>query len=182
MFKNLKRVPAVLLLCLLLALGLAGCAGHAGSAEPSGPADNMGIVTDVQYLRTDEFNADREFEKLFWLSSAEALRSYTEETCPELARLANRYDEAFFAENDLLVVVVSESSGSNRLEVTGVKVTPSQTEGKQYVLQPEIQRLRAENGTADLAGWHILIGIPKDHGAAVSELAEPVFTEVIVKG
>ena len=160
----------VVLLALLL---LAGCAHSDG---------NMEIVKDVQYIRTNEFNGDRVFDPIFWISSAEELRNYAEENCPDLIRVRGQYGETFFAENDLLVVIVSEASGSNRHELTGVKLTPSQTEGKQYVLQPEIKRLEAENGTADLAGWHILIGIAKDHGAAVSELAEPIFTEVIVKG
>lgn len=141
---------------------------------------DMDFIRGVRYVRTDyEEGAD---PKSFWISSAGELQQYVQETCPALTDVLGAYDEAFFAENDLMVVVKTEGSGSNSHELTGVKVSPSQTEGKQYVLQPEIKRLVPECGTCDLAGWHILITIAKDHGAAVSELDAPVFTTVTLAG
>lgn len=156
---------------------------------------DMDFIRGVQYVRTDMFDYEETQPMYFWISSAEELRDYIEEVYVCLAKAQGwygdamfaendvglapakgRYDEAFFAENDLLVVIRYEGSGSTRHELTGVKVTPSRAEGKRYVLQPEFKRLVGM--TCDEAGWHILIAIAKDHGAAVSELAEPVFTTV----
>ena len=145
-------------------------------------APYMDFIRDVRYVRTDMFDYEETQPMYFWISSAEELQAYVQETCRGLTGVVGQYDDAFFAENDLLVVIKYEGSGSNRHELTGVKVTPSQTEGKRYVLQPEIKCLDPELGTCDEAGWHILIAIAKDHGAAVSDLAEPIFTTVQIAG
>ena len=143
---------------------------------------DMDFIRGARYVRTDLFDYEGAQPMFFWISSAEELQAYEQENFRGLTGVLGQYDEAFFAENDLLVVIQYEGSGSNRHELTGVKVTPSQTEGKRYVLQPEIKRIEPELGTCDEAGWHILIAIAKDHGAAVSELAEPVFTTVKLAG
>ena len=143
---------------------------------------DMDFIRGARYVRTDLFDYEGDRPTFFWISSAEELRAYEQENFRGLTGVLGQYDDAFFAENDLLVVIKYEGSGSNSHELTGVKVTPSQTEGKRYVLQPEIKRLVPECGTCDEAGWHILIAIAKDHGMAVSELAEPVFTTVKLAG
>ena len=137
---------------------------------------DMDFIRGARYVRTDLFDYEGAQPMFFWISSAEELQAYEQENFRGLTGVLGQYDDAFFAENDLLVVIKYEGSGSNSHELTGVKVTPSQTEGKRYVLQPEFKRLVGM--TCDEAGWHILIAIAKDHGAAVSELAEPVFTTV----
>lgn len=143
---------------------------------------DMDFIRGVRYVRTDLFDYEGTQPTFFWISSAEELQAYEQENFRGMTGVLGQYDDAFFAENDLMVVVKTEGSGSNSHELTGVKVSPSQTEGKQYVLQPEIKRLVPECGTCDMAGWHILITIAKDHGAAVSELDAPVFTTVTIAG
>ena len=141
----------------------------------------MDYIQGVQYIRTDGYVEGEAYPKLFWISSAEELRNYYEANKEkywldgnDFAAAMERYDAAFFNENDLIVVLLEEGSGSNRHEVTGVKVSPSQKGEKQYVIQPEIKRLVPECGTCDMAEWHIIIEIDKDHGMSVSELEEPI--------
>lgn len=151
--------------------------------------DSMNIVQGVQYIRTDGYIDGESYPKTFWISSVEELQSYYEANKAkywldgnEFAAAMERYDASFFNENDLIVVLLEEGSGSNRYEVTGVKVSPSPNDGKQYVIQPEIKRLVPECGTCDMAEWHIIIEIGKDHGMSVSELQEPIFTVVTLAG
>jgi hypothetical protein len=140
------------------------------------------FIRGVRYITPDgACDDDETHPRLFWVSSPEELRS----ACGiyvMLSEVLEEYDASFFAENDLIVIVKAENSCSNRHRLTGVKVLPSQTEGKQYVLQPEIQRFVPEGGLQIIADMYILIAIAKDHGAAVSELAEPVFTTVTIAG
>lgn len=63
----------------------------------------------------------------------------------DLAFLLQRYDEAFFAANQLVAAVVEESSGS-------VQVVPESLTGDTLTLR----RLVPEVGTCDMAAWLIL--------------------------
>ncbi len=72
------------------------------------------------------------------------------------------YDDAFFAENELILVRVSAPSGSNRYEISGIErdaggVTVTVTE---HV--PEV-------GTSDMAAWLLFAAVPA--GTCTSVLA-----------
>ena len=142
-------------------------------------------IRDVRYVRTDGYLEDEEYPKVFWITSAEELAEYYASNkdrygleSEEFAAALDRYDASFFEENDLIVVLLEEGSGSVRHEVTGLHVTPLQDADKQYEVRPEITRIVPEVGTCDMAEWHIFIEIGKDRGAAVSDLQEPLFTNI----
>lgn len=150
---------------------------------------SMNYIQGVQYIRTDGYVDGETYPKTFWISSVEELQNYYEANKEkywldgnDFAAAMERYDASFFEENDLIVVFLEEGSGSNRHEVTGVKISPSENGEKQYAIQPEIKRLVPECGTCDMADWHIIIEIDKGHGMSVSELQEPVFTVVTLAG
>ena len=88
---------------------------------------DMAFIKGVRYVRTELFEETESGSKIFWISSAEELRSYIQETCRGLIQVQGDYDDAFFAENDLMVVQKTEGSGSNSHELMGVKVSPAQT-------------------------------------------------------
>jgi len=67
-----------------------------------------------------------------------------------------KYDDAFFEDHFLVMVTVSETSGSNRHEVTSVKINNG-------MLDIEIERQIPDVGTADMAGWLITIELSNDY-------------------
>ncbi|MBQ7398326.1 MAG: hypothetical protein IJW09_05830 [Clostridia bacterium] len=69
----------------------------------------------------------------------------------------DRYDEAYFAERDLIVVFLMESSGSIRHKVNAVY--RDDTTGQWAI---DIERIIPEVGTDDEAWWTIFIEPPKD--------------------
>ena len=94
------------------------------------------------------------FRSVTVIESVEALNSYYEENQDryDLAQwdVTERYDEAYFSENVLLLVLLEEGSGSNRHEVTAVM---KQEDGMEIA----IDRILPEIGTTDMAEWHIFI-------------------------
>ncbi len=64
------------------------------------------------------------------------------------------YDEAFFAEKELLYFTLDENSGSIRHQVTGI-VTDGTT------LFIDVSRTVPETGTCDMASWLVLIEVEK---------------------
>ena len=69
----------------------------------------------------------------------------------------DRYDEAYFAERDLIAVFLTESSGSIRHKVNAVY--RDDTTGQWAI---DIERIIPDYGTDDEAGWTIFIEPPKD--------------------
>lgn len=67
----------------------------------------------------------------------------------------NQYQDAYFAEHDLILVVLEESSGSVRHEVQSVSRSDDG-----WVIS--IRAIIPEVGTCDMAQWHLLLEIPKD--------------------
>ena len=66
---------------------------------------------------------------------------------------ADKYDDAFFATHTLVLVLLQESSGSVRHEVTKV----SNDEG---VTEITVRRDVPQIGTTDMAQWHIFVELP----------------------
>ena len=68
----------------------------------------------------------------------------------------DRYDDAFFARRDLIILVLEEGSGSVRHEIQGVRPYYDNS----WLLTG--RRIVPEIGTDDMAQWHILIEIDKN--------------------
>lgn len=154
--------------------------------ETLGMSDEpLNILQNVQYIRTDGYIDGEQYPKAFWITSTKELKDYCEINKDKYYLESNgfmdatkQYDDTYFENNDLIVVMLEEGSGSIGHEVTGLIVTPLQNNGKQYEVQPEIKRIIPECGTDDMAEWHILIEIGKEYGESVSELQLPSIVNV----
>lgn len=76
--------------------------------------------------------------------------------------IVTKYNEEFFVENTLLLIYVSEGSGSVRHKVTSV----TSKAGKVSV---DIERIVPEAGTCDMAGWIITVELKKNDIVKCSE-------------
>lgn len=121
----------------------------------------------VQYVRTDGYHEDVEYPVVKIIRSVEELNEYYEankhkydlgrrdkvysDTTIGYLDACDRYDETYFENQILVMVLLEEGSGSIRHNVDNVKFG---TDGKLYV---SIRTISPEIGTADMAEWHILI-------------------------
>lgn len=126
----------------------------------------------VHYIRTNGHQDGAKFPRVQIIGSLRELKDYYT-TYSELFDLerkekvysdttigfldaCDQYDEAFFAENYLIFVLLEEGSGSIRHEVCGVE----QTADKKISLT--INRKVPEVGTDDMAEWHIILELSKE--------------------
>lgn len=65
-----------------------------------------------------------------------------------------QYDEEYFKEKTLVIVLLTESSGSIRHKVSKASV-------KDGIMEIKIERNVPEIGTCDMAGWHVLVETEK---------------------
>lgn len=134
--------------------------------------DPQSWVYQKQYIRTDGGNEDTEYPFYEIIRSREELNRYYEEhkDIYNLERretvyadssigfldACDRYDDAFFAQRDLIILVLEEGSGSVRHEIQGVR--PYYDNSWQLIGR----RIVPEVCTDDMAQWHILIEIDKN--------------------
>jgi hypothetical protein len=154
--------------------------------EMASSSENTKVpLGNVQYVRTDGYRDDVQYPKTLWITSLEEMNTYVEAN-QELYHLnsngftdaVKQYDDHYFEKNDLIIVLLEEGSGSIEHRVLGLTATPLENQEKHYELQPMIQRTIPEVGTDDMAEWHILIEISKEHGASESKLLLPSITNV----
>lgn len=122
----------------------------------------------VEYLRTDFTDFDVEVPQYAVIRSADDLnRFYTDyngaldlerhekvysDTTIGWLDQSSKYSDEWFKSNDLLLIVLSEGSGSNRHEVASVVKTQSGT-------SVSIKRIVPDVGTDDMAGWTLFIEV-----------------------
>ena len=144
------------------------------------------IDFSAQYVRTDGRFENSEGENALRITSVDELSEYCEQNKDRyylghvenplsdqtigFADAIEKYDEDFFAQNELILVLLEEPSGSIRHEVTRVGVYCSMLDRVAFFIRPEIKRLVPECGTCDMAGWHIIIEISKEYGRSAAEL------------
>lgn len=125
------------------------------------------IDFDAQYIRTNGSHENVAYPIVRIIRSAQELNAYYEAYKGEydLERKDNvysdetigfldacdQYDEAYFKEKILVMVLLSEGSGSIRHKVQSVHLS---ADGQCSVY---IDRIIPEEGTCDIAEWHILI-------------------------
>lgn len=126
---------------------------------------------NVQYIRTDGYHENIKYPAVKVVCSDRELNMYYESN-KELYSLerrenpasdstigfldaCDRYDEAYFEDHILLMVILEEGSGSNRHEVKKV------LRSKDWVTV-EIDTIVPEVGTCDMAEWHILVELPRE--------------------
>ncbi len=121
---------------------------------------------EAQYIRTDGYHENVEYPIVKIIRSAKELNAYYEEY-KEMYNLERRenpasdssigfldacdkYDEAYFEKQILVMVLQEEGSGSTRHKVDSVGFV-----GSEMVIS--IDTLVPEAGTDDMAEWHVLI-------------------------
>lgn len=159
--------------------------------------DSTGYVLKVdyntQYIRTNGYIEGEEYPKTLWITNTTELSNYYQSNKEKygLGSVKNpladqtigfidaieKYNDTFFETNDLILVVLEEGSGSIRHSVKEVSVTPSGLNHIEYCIQPTIERIVPENGTCDMAGWHIIIEISKEYGSTKCQLKQPLIMD-----
>lgn len=119
-----------------------------GYAEPGS------YLVSAQYIRTDAGMDGADFPCTELITSAAELESY----CGRL----EDYDDAYFAENNLLLIAVEEPSGSIRHQVVDLGFD---TQAESWIVT--IQRAVPAERTDDMAVWNILISVQT--GAVIQE-------------
>lgn len=91
----------------------------------------------------------------------------------------NKYDEKYFENQILILVLVEEGSGSFRHAVTEMKTVTLNGESKTEIT---INRLIPQSGTADMALWHIFIEPEAGVEIESEEDIEIIFTKTVYTG
>ena len=166
-----RTVALITVLCLLAAL--CACvqatppAASTSSLHASGPRSFA-----AQYIRTDGYHEEAQYPIVTLIRSASELEAYYDEH-KELYDLerrddpaadstigfsdaCDRYTDSFFKTHCLVLILLEESSGSNRHKITSVHQDEA---GK---LNVTINTIVPEVGTCDMAQWHILLETTAD--------------------
>ena len=122
---------------------------------------------DAQYVRTDGYHENARYPAVTVIRSTIELNRYYHQhkDVYDLERRADpasdstigfldacdRYDDAFFEEESLILVLLEEPSGSIRHRVTAVQKAESGS------LTVNISHIVPEIGTDDMAQWHIFV-------------------------
>lgn len=151
------------------------------------PHDTFGYDWgNVQYVRTNGRAPDTEFPHSLVIRSRQELLEYYEQNkayynmdssrdeSPAFRDAIDRYDEAYFAKRELLVVVLQENSGSIRHHVNFMRERFTETEGWWEV---SITSFSSMYETEDMAQWHILIEMPEGLHTAPDEKITLLFTQ-----
>lgn len=124
----------------------------------------------VQYVRTNGRAPDAEFPSSLIIRSKQELWEYYEnnkayynmdsswDESPAFRDAIKRYNDAYFAERELLIVLMEEPSGSIRHKVNCM--WDVFVEGKR-VYNISITSFKSMRGDDDMAQWHILIELPE---------------------
>lgn len=144
--------------------------------DTSGDVKKTFIDFQTQYIRTDGYHDGVEYPIVKIIRSVNELNSYYNENKEKYSLerredpasdstigfldACDKYDEAYFEDQILVIVLLEEGSGSIRHNVDNVKLG---SDGKLYI---SIRRDVPEVGTDDMAEWHILIEPEKDINVA----------------
>lgn len=121
---------------------------------------------EAQYVRTNGYHAGVQYPCITVIRSREELDAYYEANrgLYDLERreggasgfldACDKYDEAYFDDNALILILLEESSGSVRHEVTDVS---RDTDSGGCCVT--IRRRVPDVGTCDMAEWHILVEV-----------------------
>ena len=144
--------------------------------DTSGDVKKTFVDFVPQYIRTNGYHEDIEYPVVKIIRSVDELNAYYNEnkewydlernnkvysdTTIGFLDACDKYDEAYFEDQILVMVLLEEGSGSIRHNVDNIKLG---SDGKIYI---SIRRDVPEVGTDDMAEWHILIEPEKDINVA----------------
>ena len=132
--------------------------------------DPDGYGFEAQYIRTDGGADSTRYPQTVVINSRKELEDYYESNRDiyDLERrdmvsldstigfldACDRYDDAYFERQQLVIILQEEPSGSNRHRITDVR-----RDFKNGGWIVSIRRLIPESGTDDMAQWHLLLEI-----------------------
>ena len=137
------------------------------TGDSGGEVQKSFIDFNPQYIRTDGYREDVDYPVVKIIRSVDGLKAYYNaskdkydlerkdkvysDTTIGFLDACDKYNEAYFEKQILVMVLLEEGSGSNRHNVDNVKLG---SDGKLYI---SIRSIIPEVGTSDMAAWHILI-------------------------
>lgn len=112
----------------------------------------------AQYVRTDGYHEDVQYPRVTVIRSVEELSAYYEANknlyyMESFLIACETYDETYFADRILVIVLAEAGSGSVRYQVSDVELAG--VNGDELAVAIDV--LTPEVGTCDMAEWHILI-------------------------
>ncbi len=122
---------------------------------------------NARYIRTDGYIDAREYPIATLITSQEELAGYIEQyeddyylaeprgESGSFIEAVAQYDGDYFKDNVLVLALLEEGSGSIRHEVVSAGVDNE-------AINVEIKRIVPEEGTDDMAEWHIIVEMPKE--------------------
>lgn len=141
-----------------------GAGGIISGSQNQSPAEvgetGWQPLSGQQYIRTDGWREEETYPVITVIRSRAELEAYCAEnrTLYDLdsgfLEACSGYDDAYFAEKDLLIVLLEESSGAVRHALDGIL-----PKGDGWYLTG--RRIVPEAGTCDMAQWHILAELEK---------------------
>ena len=145
------------------------------------------VPFEVQYIRTDGYTEGANYPEVAFVLRPEELQSYytANKDRFDLESRENygsdytmgfldaceKYDEAYFQENYLILVALEEPSGSVHHEVEQVIVDFGGQDTELW-----IKRIVPEAGTDDMAQWHLIVELQK-HGVTEYSGAVQVYID-----
>lgn len=134
-------------------------------------------LPDVQYIRESVGDGDSHDSHLYYLTSPEDAAQFADKYLSPYAEKSFAYytslDDTFFATHDLLVIPVTEGSGSNRHEVIDL------TKDEDGRVTLTILRIIPSEGTCDMAYHQIIIPVEKGLLRADNLIAEQVTVDLL---
>lgn len=112
----------------------------------------------AQAIRTNGYDESRRYPIITLITNVNELKAYIDAHEDEydlngFAEASEAYDDAFFEDLCLALVVLEEFSGSVRHEV-------EQVVSDDAAVRIQIVRHLPQMGTADMAQWHIIVELP----------------------
>ncbi len=156
------KVTVVMLVCILFLLSGCNSTGiNAGLLELDFKAQYIrtnGYVEGIKYPIVTIIKSTDELER-YYLDKKDTydLERRTEiysDTTTGFLNAIDKYDNAYFKDSILILILLEEGSGSIRHTVKGAK-------DKQGLVEIAIERITPEIGTDDMAEWHIMIELKK---------------------
>ncbi len=148
--------------------------------------ENTKLDFTAQYIRTDGYNENVKYPVVTLITSTTDLNKYYNrnkdkydlerkkavyfDTPIGFLDACDRYNDDYFKDKDLIIVLIEEGSGSIRHEIKSIV---GNTDKKYEVT---INRIMPEVRTWDMAEWHLLIEIPKKIIVSPEQL-NVIFTE-----
>ena len=129
---------------------------------------------EAQYIRTDGYSDDRSYPYCVVIDSKEELEAYYDankeqfdlerketvytDTTIGFLDACDKYDDTYFDSNNLILIILQESSGSVRHEITDVRAQRDE-KGTALGWNISINSIVPEVVTDDMAQWHLLLEV-----------------------